>query len=77
MRANLQKWGNSLGLRIPIQIAKQLKWHEGSVVSFEIDNGRIIIQSPKYDLKKMLEEITPENLPNQIREDEKKGIEEW
>lgn len=77
MRAHIQKWGNSLGLRIPMQFAKLLQLYPGSSVIIEIENGRIIIQSPKYDLDKMLNDITPKNRHHQILDDEQHGNEEW
>ena len=77
MQAHIQKWGNSLGLRIPMQLAKQLKLHQGSPVTLEIEQGRIIIQPPKYNLEMMLKDITPKNQHHQILDDEQRGNEEW
>lgn len=77
MQAYIQKWGNSLGLRIPQQWAKQLKLHQGSAVTLEIDHDKIIIKPPKYCLDTMLNEITPNNQHHSILNDEKKGNEEW
>lgn len=77
MQAHIQKWGNSLGLRIPLQWAKQLNLHQGSAVTLEIDRGRLIIQPPKYCLDDMLSKITPKNQHHQILDDDKKGNEEW
>lgn len=77
MLSHIQKWGNSLGLRIPMQLAKQLKLHQGSPVNLEIEDGRIIIQAPKYNLDSMLKDITLENQHHQIFEDKQCGNEEW
>ena len=77
MQARIQKWGNSLGLRIPIRLAKQLQLHSGSPVTIEIEDGRIIIQPPKYDLNTMLEDITTQNAHHQMLEDGERGNEEW
>lgn len=44
MRAYIQKWGNSLGLRIPISVAKLLNLHQGCPITIEIENDRIIIR---------------------------------
>lgn len=77
MQARIQKWGNSLGIRIPIRLAKQLQLHSGSPVIIEIEDGRIIIQSPKYDLDTMVNNITKQNAHQQIFEDEERGNEEW
>ena len=57
MQTHIQKWGNSLGLRIPIQLAKQLNSLQ-EVCNLEIENGKMIIQPPQYDLETMLKEIT-------------------
>lgn len=77
MEAHIQKWGNSLGLRIPMQLAKQLKLHQGSPVTIEIEDDRMVIQSPKYNLDTMIADITPENRHHQILDDEQQGNEEW
>lgn len=77
MEAHIQKWGNSLGLRIPMQIAKQLRLHAGSQVILKIENGQIIIQSPKYNLDEMLKNITNKNRHHQILDDDQQGNEEW
>lgn len=77
MQARIQKWGNSFGLRIPMQLAKQLQLHPGSPVSIEVENGKIVIQSTKYDLNKMLKEITPKNRHHPMFDDEQQGNEEW
>jgi antitoxin MazE len=77
MEARIQKWGNSLGLRIPISLAKQLKLNQGSPVILEIEQERLIIQLPKYHLSDMLKNITPENLHHQHLDDQQQGNEEW
>lgn len=77
MQTHLQKWGNSLGLRIPMQLAKKLGLHPGSSVSLEVEENRLIIQTPKYDLETMLKGITPKNMHHQILDDEQQGNEEW
>jgi len=76
MQGHIQKWGNSLGLRIPIKLAKKLQLHPGSTVDLEVEDGRLIIQSPKYDLDTMLKGITPEN-QHHFLYDGPWGHEEW
>jgi antitoxin MazE len=78
METHIQKWGNSLGLRIPNKIIKQLQLHPGSAVNVEIENGRIIIETPKYDLDTMLKDITPQNMHHLLLDDEQQlGNEAW
>lgn len=79
MESHIQKWGNSLAIRIPMHLAKQLNLHPGSTVTLKIEgDSQLIIQTPRYDLKTMIEAITPENQHHQYFEDDsKKGNEEW
>ena len=58
----LTKWGNSLGLRIPKDIARQAGLREGARVDIEAQGDRIIISParPRYVLADLLEGITPE-----------------
>lgn len=77
MQTHIHKWGNSLGLRIPMLIAKKLKWHPGSPITLEMKGDQIIIKSPQYNLDAMLKEITPKNRHHQQLDDEQKGNEEW
>ncbi|MCE2984055.1 MAG: AbrB/MazE/SpoVT family DNA-binding domain-containing protein [Parachlamydia sp.] len=78
MEIQIQKWGNSLGLRIPIQFAKELQLHAGSTVNIALENGKLVIEAPKYNLDRMLEEITPFNTHHQMLEDNQQlGREEW
>lgn len=77
MQSYIQKWGNSLGLRIPSQMVKRLNLHQGSAINIEIENDRIIIQLPKYNLQAMLEEINPQNMHHPAFDNDSRGNEEW
>jgi antitoxin MazE len=77
MQSHIQKWGNSLGVRIPVHLAKKLNLHVGSTVTLEVENGRLIVQTPQYNLETMLSAITPKNLHHQMLEDTQTGNEEW
>ena len=77
MQTHIQKWGNSLGLRIPMQLAKELQLHQGSPVTIEIDDHRIVIQVPKYNLDSMVKEITAKNQHHVHLDDVQTGREEW
>ncbi|MEK7148768.1 MAG: AbrB/MazE/SpoVT family DNA-binding domain-containing protein [Patescibacteria group bacterium] len=47
MTTKIQKWGNSLGLRIPKEILRELGWREGTEVSFSIQGGNLVISRYK------------------------------
>jgi len=78
METHIQKWGNSLGLRIPSHLAKKLKLQPGSVVNIDIEEDRLIIQSQKYNLDLLLKEITAQNLHHlELEDSEQLGSEAW
>jgi len=43
MKAILQKWGNSLALRIPKAFAEEIKVNEGHAVDLRVSKGRIVV----------------------------------
>ena len=45
--AIISKWGNSLALRIPKAIAEELQLNEGSPISIETAEGKILITPEK------------------------------
>ena len=49
MEAKLQKWGNSLGIRIPMNLLKDLSLRKGSVVSIEKKDDELIIRPKKEE----------------------------
>jgi len=63
MKATVQKWGNSLGVRIPSYMAKDLSLENGSSVEIIEEDHRIIIQPKnKKSLEEILSLITKENI---------------
>jgi len=63
MKATIQKWGNSLGIRIPRHMAKDLSLENGSSVEIMEEENRIVIQpKSKKKLEDILALITEENI---------------
>ena len=62
MQVLLARWGNSLGLRIPKDIAVRTGLCEGARVDVVAEDGRIVITPARrrYVLADLLEGITPE-----------------
>lgn len=77
MRTRIQKWGNSLAIRIPNRFLKELKLHTGSVVNIDLDGEQIVVKKIEYSLDEMLDQITPDNLHSLSLEDFPQGTEEW
>lgn len=64
MKTKIQKWGNSLGVRIPKYIADQKNLRDGQGVTVGLSNGQIVIepvQTPQT-LNTLLDGITAGNL---------------
>ena len=64
MNATVQKWGNSLALRIPKTIAVDAGLTRGSVVSIAVKRRRLIVDpdpEPTYTLEELVKGITKKN----------------
>jgi antitoxin MazE len=59
----LSKWGNSLGLRLPKSVAREVRLDEGDTVQVSVDNGTIVIRPsrPRYSLDELVRRITQKN----------------
>lgn len=59
----VSKWGNSLGLRLPRAIAREVQLDEGDTVQVSVDNGAIVIRPsrPRCSLDELVRRITPKN----------------
>lgn len=80
MKVQVQKWGNSLALRIPKSFAVESNINQGSTVEVSLENGRIIvfpIAEPEFSLDEMLSQITDENLHGEIDTGNSVGQEIW
>ena len=64
MTATIQKWGNSLALRIPLAIAKQIQVTEGDAVVLKVGSSGLTVKAvpKKLNLDDLLAGVTPENL---------------
>jgi antitoxin MazE len=79
VKARIQKWGNSLALRIPKSFAAHSSIEQGSVVDLSLDNGRIIVEAKaqEYSLEDLLARITKNNLHSEVDFGQSVGKEVW
>lgn len=80
MRARVQKWGNSLALRIPKSFATDTALHSGTEVDLTLEDGRLVItplSEPRYSLSDLLAEVTPQNLHSEVDTGSSQGAEVW
>ncbi len=52
MTAAIQKWGNSLALRIPSAVARQMRVENGDAVELSLKSGALTVRAarPRYQL---------------------------
>lgn len=80
MQTTIQKWGNSLAVRIPKAFVKEANVAYGTTVNLSIDDGRIVIDPhprPAYRLEDLLRNVTQQNIHTEIEIGDAVGREAW
>ena len=80
MRTQLQKWGNSLALRIPKPFAAEVGLEQETPVDVTVSEGRIIV-APAAEkpptLEGLLKGVTDENIHREVDSGPAVGSEAW
>lgn len=79
MNSKITRWGNSLGIRIPKQLAEQIQLNEGDEIKISREENRLILtpQRKKYTLAELLEGMGEEHLHSEVDWGESVGMEQW
>jgi antitoxin MazE len=80
MRTRVQKWGNSLALRIPRAFVAEAGLQRETPVELSLANGKLVITpiaKPKLPLKQLLAKVTTENLHHEVDTGPAMGNETW
>ncbi len=80
MKIQIQKWGNSLALRISKSFAIESNIDSGTMVEVSLDEGRIMVlpvAEPEFSLEEMLTNVTPENIHGENDTGDRVGRETW
>ncbi|MBZ0315927.1 MAG: AbrB/MazE/SpoVT family DNA-binding domain-containing protein [Anaerolineae bacterium] len=78
MKTRVNRWGNSLALRIPKAYADELGIEDNAEVEISVVDGRLVVQTEHhYTLEELLAQITPENLHPETDWGDPIGKEEW
>jgi antitoxin MazE len=80
MLTKVQKWGNSIALRIPKSFADEIQIAADSPVELTIEAGKLIIapvEPEAYSLEELLAAVTPENIHAEVDWGEPVGNEAW
>ena len=65
MHVRVQKWGNSLAVRIPKPLAKDADVTEGTVLNLAVSEGKVVatpVQRKKLSLVQLLAKVNKKNL---------------
>lgn len=80
MKTRVQKWGNSLALRIPKAVAAEAGLCEDAPVELSLYKGKLIVRPlapPPLTLEQLLEGVTNENLHGEWDTGPAVGREVW
>ena len=80
MQTKIQKWGNSLGLRIPRSFAAEAQVEEGATVDLSVENGRLLVRPlrvRRYALSVLLRRVSSRNLHVAVSTGRAVGREAW
>lgn len=82
MNIQVGKWGNSLGVRIPSSLARELDLHDGSELDLQQISGTLVMRPVvrpeiEYSLEDLLSKITPESLHPETNWGNALGKEDW
>lgn len=80
METKVQKWGNSLAVRLSKHVVQESNIKEGSHVAVEVDEGKIIMEvkgRKHYSLRKLLAKVTRKNVHGEFEVGQPAGKEIW
>ena len=79
MRTKVQKWGNSLALRIPKPFADEVGLRPDTAVELSLEEGKLVVSRSQssISLDELLEGITPANLHREVNSGSAVGNETW
>lgn len=69
MQTKIQKWGNSLAVRIPKAFVEEAHVAYGTAVDLSVDDGKIVIDphtEPEYRLEDLLKGVTKRNVHAEV-----------
>ena len=78
VQTRVQKWGNSLGVRIPRGLAEEVGIGAGTEVSLSAKDGELVVKPSvpaRLSLDDLLAEVSEENLHTSIDTGSARGVE--
>ncbi len=80
MSSQLVKWGDSLAVQIPKELAERAQLHEGDPLDLSLNEEGAVVIRPivrKQHLDQLIDQITPQNQHHETDWGEPMGKEIW
>ena len=77
---DIKRWGNNLGVRLPVGVARAAHLHADQPVRVEVDNGRVIItplENEQLTLEQRLARFDPARRGGEVMDTTAVGAERW
>ena len=77
MRTSLSKWGNSLAVRVPRDVAESVGLREGAALEMTVEADSIVLRPRRYDIGDLVSAIKAREAPTLELDDGPRGTEAW
>ena len=80
MHVRVQKWGNSLAVRIPKPLAEDAEVKEGTILNLAVSEGMVVatpVHKRKWSLQRLLAKVNKKNLYAEVDFGPSVGREIW
>jgi len=80
VKTKVQRWGNSLAVRIPKSFAEEVGFMDGSLVEMRLAEGRLLVEpvpACSLSLEQLLDGVTESNLHAEVDAGPAQGSEAW
>lgn len=80
MQSRIQKWGNSLAVRLPKAIADEIGLTQDATVELQVEDGAVVIRPISqihYNLEDLLAHVTDDNRHGETNKGGPIGREIW
>ncbi len=77
---DIKRWGNNLGVRLPVSVAREAHLHANQRVRIEVENGRVIItplENGQPTLEQRLERFDAARHGGEVMDATPVGAEQW
>lgn len=79
MTTLISKWGNSLALRIPKNLAAEVNVQDGDPVDVSVEDGALVVRPgrKRYTIDELVADMTPDDRGDEVEWGPPVGKEAW